>query len=266
MTGSAVTTELAAPAPAPSRQARPHGGHQGGQEPDSPRTNGTAASTVVRVDLGPSQWALVVQPADRRVPDPPAFAGPFVASLPRRIALVRIPGPADPHLGLAVLLYCRGRTQICCPENHITDGAAAVLSALAGRALQAALDGRDANGGTADPEPRMTVTRVEHSLLPTDHRHIASAEVRGRDVTFSVCSFLISAELADVLGLLCTAYVRNSILSGRRARAAGTPAWTTPAAETRRDLHAVLACPKAARLALRSQPCTEGSMAVFRRH
>jgi hypothetical protein len=84
-----------------------------------------------------------------------------------------------------------------------------MLSALAGHALDVLLGGGGANHATSDPEPRITITRVEHSLRPADHRHVASVEICGCDVTFEVCSRLVSAELANILGLLCTAYVRT---------------------------------------------------------
>jgi hypothetical protein len=173
-----------------------------------------ADSTVVRVDLGPSEWALAVQPSGLQpLRSPPGRAGPFIRPLPRRFALVRVPGPADPRLGPAVLLYRRGHTLICCPQDDITERAARVLSALAGQALDLVLGGT--LEGTGHPEPHMTVTRIEHSLLPADHRHVASAKVRGCDIVFVVCSGLISARLADVLGPLCTAHARDLLQLSR---------------------------------------------------
>lgn len=172
------------------------------------------ASTVAWVDLSPvrgtrrPEWALVIQPPGPRVPTPasPGPARPSASSMPRRLALVRVPELAD-GLGQAVLLHRRGQTRICCLENHITDRAACVLSALAGQALLAILGG-DADGSVTDPEPRITVTRIGHSLRPADHRHVASADERSAPGALFVCSNLVSAELAGILGLLYTAYAR----------------------------------------------------------
>jgi hypothetical protein len=168
----------------------------------------TAPGTVVRVGIGPSEWALVAQPAGVHLLWPPAGpAGPFIRPLPGRFSLVRIPWLPDPRLGTAVLLYRRGHTLIYCPERDITHRAACLLSALAGPALAMEL-------GCDHPDPRMTVTRIDHSELPADHSHVTSAEVRGCDITFFVCSRLISATLADTLGLLCTAHARDLLQLG----------------------------------------------------
>lgn len=168
----------------------------------------TAPGTVIRVNLGPSQWALMTQPAGLHLlRPPPGPAGPFIAPLPGQFALVRIPWLPDPRLGTAVLLYRHGHTLIYCPEQDITERAASVLSALAGQAVAVVLD-------RGDPEPSMTVTRIDHSLRPADHRHVASAEVHGCDVVYSVCSGLISAKLADTLGLLCTAHATDLLQLG----------------------------------------------------
>ncbi len=176
----------------------------------------SAPGTVVRVDLGPSQWALVVDPAGLQLlPPPPGPAGPFIRPLPGRFGLVRVPGLPDGRLGTAVLLYRNGHTLIYCLEHDITQRAACVLSALAGPALALVL-GRD------HPEPHMTVTRIDHSLRPADDRHVASAEVRGCDIVFHVCSGLISAALADTLGLLCTAHARELLQLGRDRAASRT--------------------------------------------
>jgi hypothetical protein len=177
-----------------------------------------APSTVVRVDLGPLQWALVAQaPGLQAPPTPPGLAGPFVRPLPGRFAVVRVPELPDPGLGTATLLYRRGQTLIYCLEHDITERAACVLSALAGPMLDLVL----ADAG--QPEPQIMVSRIDHSLLPADYRHVASAEVRGGDIVFVVCSGLISAALADTLGLLCTAHARDLLQLGRPSQI-GPPA------------------------------------------
>jgi hypothetical protein len=169
----------------------------------------TAPSTVVRVNLGPLQWALVAQSPGLQVQQPPCPAGPFVRPLPGRFALVRVPELPDPGLGTAVLLYRHGQTLIYCLEHDITERAACVLSALAGPMLDLVL------ADAPHPEPHIKVTRIDHSLLPADYRHVASADVRGGDIVFVVCSGLISAALADTLGLLCTAHARDLLQLGR---------------------------------------------------
>lgn len=168
-----------------------------------------AAGTVVRLALGPSQWALVAQPAGLELLRPPPVpVGPFIRPVPGEFALVRIPWLPQPRLGTAVLLYRHGHTLVYCAEGDITERAADLLSALAAPAIAMAL-------GSGDPEPRLTVTRIDHSQLPADHRHVASAEVRGCEIEFKVCSGLISAELADTLGLLCTAHASDLLRLGR---------------------------------------------------
>jgi hypothetical protein len=168
-----------------------------------------APSTVVRVGLGPSQWALVAQPAGLQLlRPPPALAGPFIRPLPGQFALVPIPWLPDPRLGTAVLFYRRGETLIYCPARHITDRAAEILSALADEALAVVLR-------RGHPEPCLTVTREVCSELPADRSHVASAELRGCDIVFLVCSRLISAEFADTLGLLCTAHARDLLQLGQ---------------------------------------------------
>jgi hypothetical protein len=111
-----------------------------------------------------------------------------------------------------VLLYRRGQTVIHCPEPDISERAAGLLSALAGPALNLVLT---AAPGAAAQEPNVTVIRKDHAQLPADDLHIASAEVRGRTITFTVCQNLISAGLADALGLLCTAHARELLQLGR---------------------------------------------------
>lgn len=168
----------------------------------------TAAGTVVHVALGPSQWALVAQPEGLHLLRPPPVpAGPFIRPLPREFGLMRIPWLPDPRLGTAVLLYRHGHTLVYCPEHEITERAASLLSALAGPAIAVAL-------GSGHLEPRLTFTRIDHSELPADRRHVASAEVHGSDIVFLVCSRLISATLADTLGLLCTVHARDLLQLG----------------------------------------------------
>jgi hypothetical protein len=180
-----------------------------------PGPPGTAAArTVIRVDIGRAGWALAVPPAGLQAP--PGRAWRRVSSLPCRLTLARVPGPADPRLGLAVLLHRRRETVICCPEDHITRRAAEVLPALAGQAFQDILGaGGPVESLTGGTGPSVTVTRVHHCLRPADDRHVASLLACGRDVTIEVCHRLISAELADVLGLLCTAYASALLTAGR---------------------------------------------------
>ncbi len=178
---------------------------------------GTAGHGAVCLALGPSEWALLVPPLappqDGRTPRPPSWlpgnlAGLAVRPLSCRFALVRTPGPADPSLGLAVLHHRRGLTCTYCPRTRIAAPAGRVLSALIAQVMD----------GAADPPPRITVRPVEHSQLPL---HPAAAIARGRDVTGSVCSDLISAELAGVLGVRWTAHAWH--LFQRREHTVETP-------------------------------------------
>jgi hypothetical protein len=178
-----------------------------------------AAGTVVRVALGPSQWALVAQPAGvELLRPPPVPGGPFIRPLAGGFGLVRIPWLPDPRLGTAVLYYRSGHTLVYCPEHEITERAASVLSALACPAIAVALE-------SGHPEPHLTFTRIDHSQLPADDRHVASAEVRGGGIEFFVCSGLISAALAETLGLLCTAHAMDLLQAGQLGtnQAAGRP-------------------------------------------
>jgi hypothetical protein len=183
----------------------------------------TPARTVVRVDLRPSEWGLVLQqpglPVRRPAPRP---SGLFVPPLPGRFAFIRVSEPVDPRLGVAVLLYQRGHTLICSSGQYITERAACVLSVLAGRALDLVLrTSQDASA--ANPDLRMAVTRIEHSLLPEDDRHVASASACGGNIEFRVCSSLITADLADAVGLLCTAHAKDLFHLSREAGALGSP-------------------------------------------
>jgi hypothetical protein len=119
-----------------------------------------------------------------------------------------------------VLLYCRGQTLLYCLERDITERAY-VLSVLAGPILELVL----ADAG--HPGSHIMVTRIDHSLRSADYRHVASAEVRGGDVEFFVCSGLISAALADTLGLLCTAHARDLRQLGRPRQIRPPAALTT---------------------------------------
>ena len=162
----------------------------------------------MRIPLGLSEWALVVPPSGPRARRASAadLPGPlFVRPPPGQFALVRLPGPVDPNLGLAVLHYRRGRTRIYCSRDHITARAAWVLSALAGHAFD------EASG----PESNLTVTPLGHSLLPAE-LHPAASLMSGHRLTCYVCADLITADLAEVLGVLWTAHVAYLFQPGRR--------------------------------------------------
>jgi hypothetical protein len=157
-------------------------------------------SPVVCIPTGPSEWALLIP---RRDPPalqlaPPGLAGPFVPPLPGQFRLVRVPEGIDPCLGLALLHYKRGHTLIYCPEDHIADDRTArKLSALGGQVI----------GDAAHPEPLLTIAPVVHSLLPASLHPAAAPDITpGREILISVCSDMITAELAAVLSSLWTAH------------------------------------------------------------
>ena len=183
-----------------------------------------AAGTVVLVDLGPSEWALLVPrrglPAFE--PAPAGTAGPFVPPLPGQFTVVRVPDGIDPGLGLAVLHYRRGHTRVYCPKAHIAgDRTARKLSALGGQALADA----------TYPDPVLTVAPVEHGLLPAS---LHPAEVvppdgpadvtPGRDIMISVCADMITAELAAALSVLWTAQAGYLLQLGCAGSDPGIPA------------------------------------------
>ena len=191
--------------------------------------------TIVRILLRPSEWMLMVRPQGLRVPrtTPANLAGPYVPPLPGRFAIVLVSGSLGPGLGRAVLHYQRGHTSVYCREDHMEILAACVLPGLAERAI----------GYAADPEARITVTRISYQQCPegplpgeellaggaaeqllAGSLHPAYAAIlHHRDVTLHVCSNLISADLAEDLGLLWTAHARCLSQLGQRAPATGSP-------------------------------------------
>ena len=111
--------------------------------------------------------------------------------------------------------------------------AACVLPGLAEQAISYA----------TDPEARITVTRISYRQSPdgplpgedlladdADEQILAgslhpayAAILRRRDVTLRVCADLISADLAEDLGLLWTAHARCLSQLGQCAPEAGIP-------------------------------------------
>jgi hypothetical protein len=175
-------------------------------------------SAVIRISLRPSgtEWALVIAPPDLSAPrlPPGCHPGPYIRPLPGQFALVRVSGPAEPDLGLAVLHYRQGQTRTYCLDTQIaTDRAACVLSALAGQAIDSALAGQAAGDG-ADLEPRIAVIPVEHDLLPAS-LHPAAALADGDDLTIFACSDLITPQLGEVLSTLWTTYTRYLLHLGQ---------------------------------------------------
>lgn len=185
-------------------------------EPDA-----AGASTPVRIDIGPSEWALLVPPRRRRGGPLPgaALPGPFLLPLARKFALRRIPGGIDPQLGRAVLHYSRGQTVIYCSADQITAVAARAVSALADQAL----------GAAADHEMAMTVNPEAHGNL-TPGPHPAVTVTSGGTVSCYVCADLITAEFAEILGVLWTAHAAHLYHLGRGMTEADLrPAPLTPA-------------------------------------
>jgi hypothetical protein len=185
-----------------------------------PGPDAAAGRDVIRVDMGLSEWALVLalpRAASSPVAPPPGGLAGMLARLPAsRLGVVRVPGLADTCLGLAVLHYLNGKAVIYCTASQVTDFAAGVLSALAEQVMY----------GLAQPGTRITVTQAGHFelLAEEEGRHPAKVEIAGDEVTFSVCSDSITAELALALGLLWTAqaaYLPRPGLSQPGARGAG---------------------------------------------
>lgn len=160
--------------------------------------------------LAPGEWALVLPPGPGL--PPPRVLRPLARDLVSRfpapgadgepgLAVVRVPGPCiDDRLGLALLHYRGGRTAAYCPADLAAAGAAARLSALAGAArLFSEGDGR-----------RVTVSVVSHEGspgFPCPAAAAAGPPGPSGEARFYVCHECarLSPELADVLGVLCTA-------------------------------------------------------------
>lgn len=205
------------------------------------RMGGAGGRTAIHISLSPSgsEWALVIAPPDLSAPclPPDRLTGPYIRALPGQFALVRVPGPAEPDFGLAVLHYRRGQTKTYCLGTQIaTDRAACVLSALVGQAIDSVLSGQAAVEG-ADLEPRITVTPVGHDLLTAD-LHPAAALANGHDLTIFACSDLITPQLGEVLSSLWTTHARYLLhlghprtQPGRRGRPRSRPSCPTDVAD-----------------------------------
>ena len=175
---------------------------------------GATPGIAVRVTLGPSEWALAVPPPGTAhlQPPPQSLTGPFLPPLRRQFTLVRVPALGDPHLGLAVLHYRRGHARLYCPADRITDRAGRALSSLIGQTVN------DIAGAASC----LAIAPVDHSLLLAG-LHPAAPIPCGSDITIAVCSNLIDAELAEVLGALCTAHAAHLIQLGHSGTEAGVP-------------------------------------------
>lgn len=212
------------PAAIPVRMAWPGQADAVVPRPRCPRYDAASGSTVIRVDLGISEWALVLprsQPGSALAGQPPgSLAGMLARPVTSRLGLVRVPGLPSPLLGPAVLYYRHGQTVIYCAAAQITDFAARILSALAEQVMYE----------IAGPGSRIAVTPAPHSDLlqdagpgpqqPGDQgRHPAKAVLAGDEVTFAVCSDLIDPRLARDLGSLWTAQAAHLTHPGiRRTR------------------------------------------------
>jgi hypothetical protein len=166
-----------------------------------------ATRAIVRILLRPSEWMLMARPQAQRVPRPtPAnLAGPYVPPLPGRFAIVLVSGSLGRGLGRAVLHYQRGDTRIYCRDEHMGILAACILPAHAEKAI----------GYAADPDTRITVTPISYPQFPEGLHPAYTRILRARDVRLHVCSDLISADLAEDLGLLLTAHARRLSQPGR---------------------------------------------------
>jgi hypothetical protein len=191
--------------------------------------NDVMGHTVIRIPLGPSEWALVAVPSDRPLPGtaPSSVTEPFIRPQPRKFTLALLPArQIDPNLGLAGVHYCRGQTLTYCLSTLITDYAARVLSGLADRAIGAALSSQPA-GQDAGHEPRITIAPAGHDLLAAHldlGLHPAAPFPVGRDVTILICSNLIAGELAEILTSLWTAHTRYLLHLSRPSMESRPPA------------------------------------------
>jgi hypothetical protein len=175
--------------------------------PHEPRISSEAADTVVRVDLGPSEWTMKVGSPRQQVlrAAPANLTGPYIPPQPGRFAIALVSGSLGRGLGRAVLHYQRGDTRIYCRDEHMGILAACILPAHTEKAI----------GYAADPDTRITVTPISYPQFPEDLHPAYTRILRARDVRLHVCSDLISADLAEDLGLLLTAHARRLYQLGR---------------------------------------------------
>ena len=170
--------------------------------------------------LGSEEWALAFPPGGARLGTPGLAAGlvrrlqPYSQrSAPdRKPAIVRVPaGALDPQLGPAIVHHRPGGPVTYCDAGQITASAADALADLAVRAAEFAVLTRGRGAC------HVSLVRVRHRDLPVALHPAVVAVARGRDVTGYVCARVITAGLAEVLGVLGTAYAWHR----ERARVSG---------------------------------------------
>jgi len=193
-----------------------------GRSPRVPQVReGAAGGNVIRDVLSAAEWVMAAPPH-----------GPAVTPRVLRTSALRLLASVPPAtrsrrdwqfacvpeslidacLGVAVLHYRRGQTVAYCADTQVTSRAAEALSALASRASELASNAPPAGSGR-----QVTVDPVSHARLPAS-LHPAIAIQNGPDISFLVCSELITARLAMTLSLLASAQARY--LAGRPRPAA----------------------------------------------
>jgi hypothetical protein len=164
--------------------------------------------------LGREEWALTLLPRGVGV-DTPALVAGLVRSLQpyslhsapgRKAAIVRVPaGTLDPRLGLAVAHHRRGGPVVYCDAGQITATAADTLATLAVHVVEFAVLTRGRGAF------QISLVRVRHRDLPGAAHPVVVDVIRGREVTGYVCARVITAGLAEVLGVLGTAYAWHRV-------------------------------------------------------
>jgi hypothetical protein len=129
-----------------------------------------------------------------------------------KAAIVRVPAEAlDPRLGPAVVHHRHGRPAVYCDAGQITTTAADTLATLAVWVVEFAV--RTRGHGAF----HISLVRVRHRDLPRGAHPVVVDVIRGREVTGYVCGRVITAGLAEALGVLGTAYAWHRL----RARILG---------------------------------------------
>jgi len=165
-------------------------------------------------ELGREEWALTLLPSRADVDDPRLVANqvrslqPYSrrSALGRKAVIVRVPaGKLDPRLGAAVVHHRRGGPVVYCDAAQITATAADTLATLAVPVAEFAAQ----TGGHRAFQ--LSLVRVRHRDVPSAAHPVVIDAIRGGQVTGYMCARVITAGLAEVLGMLGTAYAWHRV-------------------------------------------------------
>jgi hypothetical protein len=174
---------------------------------------------MARTLISPQEWIIAVPPPGSTDPEiTPGLAGILAGEARFRFApspaaaIVRVRSrQGTPDLG-AVLHYRHGTAVLYCPAEQLESLGAAALATVANAA--GIFSGRRAGDATRT----VTVEQVSHDS-PV---HPAAVAVGPRSCVFLICSRLIDAGLAEMIGQVWTAHAELLALHGSTASAAAT--------------------------------------------